>query len=91
MRLSELIGQLQSAMEHTGEVECYIDLSINDGKMIQTSTIDRVTMYGPMDSEGHIEGGTIGVVTELKVMGSIDTRNFLAYQFNDAFDAIINK
>ena len=91
MKISEIINQLQSAMEHTGDVECYIDISINGGAMVQTSKIDRITMYGPMDSEGFIENGTLGLVTSLMTMGSIDTRNFLAKQFNDAFDAIINK
>ena len=91
MKISEIINQLQSAMEHTGDVECYIDISINGGAMVQTSRIDRITMYGPMDSEGFIENGTLGFVTSMMTMGSIDTRNFLAKQFNDAFDAIINK
>ena len=83
MKISELVNQLQSAMEITGDVDCYVDIMINDGTMVQTSTIDRVTMYGPMNSEGHIDGGTLGIVGKLNIMGSIDTRNFIAKQFND--------
>ena len=92
MKTSELIERLQSAMEKAGDIECFIDIVVNDGTMTQTSVIDDVRLYGRvMDSEGHIDGGTIGIATKMNVLGSISTRNFVAKQFNDAFEALMNK